>query len=167
MCCLVSLCPLTMSNRHYTIRCLFSPWPRLSLSFCLRAYTELLRFPAKGKQPNKSVVVVDVVHGQFGIWFIVRFVSIRSVSFSICFHSFDHAFNPSICFSCFATCIHVSSQRHLHSSITGHMLYISFPASTVRLPHNFILYRMLIVMPVEVMIDTFINKTTPTATSQE
>ena len=46
-------------------------------------------------------------------------------------------------------------------STTVRLLYI-LPGSTLRLPHDFGIYCLLIILPVEVAIDTLI-KTTPTA----
>ena len=103
------------------------------------------------------------------------FVSVLSVSFAICcsFHfdsfgfvcnsfSFVHSFSQSICLRHFA----ISRPDQVRSSITVHLLYTSSPGSTVRLPHNFVFSRVLIILPVEVAIDTLI-KTMPTAITPE
>ena len=63
--------------------------------------------------------------------------------------------------------LRISSQTRLRLSIIVHLLYISFPGSTVCPPHDFEFHRVLIVLPVKVVIDTLINKTTPIAISQE
>ena len=94
---------------------------------------------------------------------VLNSFSVRLVSFAIRFRLFDHLFDLSIRLHHFV----ISSPTRLFSLITVHLLYISLLGSTVRLPDDFIFYRVLIVLPVEVAIDTLINKTAPTAVSRE
>ena len=79
-------------------------------------------------------------------------------SFAFCFRSFNHSFNQSIHLHHFT----LSSQAWLRLSIAVHLLYIGLPESKVHLPHDFIIYCVLILLPLEVAIDMLI-KTTPTA----
>ena len=97
------------------------------------------------------------------IRFVVRSLLIRLVSFAIRFRSFDHSLDQSIRLCHF---VYISSQTRLCSSITVHLSYTSLPGSPVRLPHDFVFYPVLIVLPVEVAIDTLI-KTTPKGITRE
>ena len=49
-----------------------------------------------------------------------------------------------------------------NTSVTVHLLYIGLPESTLRLPHGFVIYRVLILLPLDIEIDMLI-KITPTA----
>ena len=126
----------------------------LTLTFGFRAYAKLIRCPAIRKQLNEWRCML----------LLMLYIPVLDslASFTIRFRSLDHSFDQSIRLRHFV----ISSQTRLRSSITVHLLYISLPGSTVRLPHDFVVYRVLIVLPVEVVIDKLI-KTTSTAITRE
>ena len=159
--CVKNLCSKFLSKKNFVLYdCVSHDWG-VYINFGLRAYAEFICCPLNAKLLNKRhcCCYIYSVHSRF----IVCFVSILLVLFEIRFRSSDHSFDQSICPHHFV----ISSQTQLHSSITLHLLYIVLPASTVRLPHDFVFYRVVIVLPVEVAIDTLINKTPPTVLSQE
>ena len=99
---------------------------------------------------------------QFISRFIIRFVLICFILFSICFVCWNiHSVNRFV----FVT-FHFIQWNSISFivleviSTTVCLLYISLPGSAVCLSHNFIVYHMLIVLPVEVVKDTLI-KTPP------
>ena len=96
------------------------------------------------KQLNKKGCFVVVV---FRIRFAtVSFHSIQFIHlFHICFVSFSiHPFIHSIPL-CFISV--QSNSTSFMVSISVHLLYVSFPGSTVHLPHNFVDYRVLVAPP--------------------
>ena len=78
-------------------------------------------------------------------WFHLRFI-------------FVHSINPFV---------FITSLYPVKLDLVCQLLYtcrtLIFLGSTVRLLHNFVLYRMLIILPVKVATDMLVNKTTPTA----
>ena len=132
-----------------------------TLTFGFWAYALIMRCSAKGKQPNKQRCCCHL-----GLYLI-------------CFDSFGFVFDLfSFVRSFFRSIDSSSSLRYIPSNSTSfvvievilttvYLLYTSLIGSTVRLPHDFIFYHMLMVLPVEVVTDMFINKTTPTATLRE
>ena len=135
--------------------------PEFSQTFGFWAYTELMRYPTKGKQPNKRRCCCQCCSYSIRIWFIVRFISLWLRLHFAFVRSIIRLINRSI----FITSL-LSSQAWLRLSITVHLLYIGLPESKVHLPHDFIIYRVLILLPLEVAIDMLI-KTTPTAITWE
>ena len=105
--------------------------------------------PVKGKQLIKRHCCCWCYILSLRIWFlfISVFVSLLN-SYSICcsfhfnlfgfvynsFHSFNHSFNQLSLLRHFV----ISGQTQFRSLIAVHLLYISFPGSTVCLPHDFI-----------------------------
>ena len=88
------------------------------------------------------------------IWFCLRFVFVHSIICSINWFVFVTLLYPiKLDFVCWL----------LYTCCT---LY-SLPGSTVHLPHDFLFYHVLIVLPVEVAIDTPFDKTTSMHISRE
>ena len=127
--------------------------------------------PMKEKQLNKwhcccwCCLLFDLFFGSF--WFVLILFSFVFVSFS-----FVRSLIRSINWFIFITFSFIQSNSILFVVTdmiltTVYLLYASLSGSTVCLLHDVIFYPLLIVLPVELVTDMLINKTTPRASSQE
>ena len=146
---------------------MFAPRLKLSLlTFGLQAYAIIMHCPAKGKQPNNRCCCCQCC--SYTIRYSIQYsicCSLRFSSFAIHFRSFNYSFDQSICLCHFSIQSNSTSfivLEYIVISTTVHLLYISLPGSTLRLPHDFVIYCVLIILPVKVAIGALI-KTTPTA----
>ena len=137
-----------------------------TLTFSLQAYAELIRCPANTKQLDKRCCCCWCYIAQFVfdlcsfwysfqcssctrfIYFHLQFVFVRSINQVVFVNSLYPVkldFVRRLLYTCctFVSWIHCATAAWFH------------------------IYRMLIVLPVEVAIDTHINKTTPTAISRK
>ena len=116
----------------------------------------------KGKQLNKGsrCCRLDLYSFRCSIHFSLLFICFNLFGFiAICFHSFGQ----SVRFR-YICSIQSNSISFVVIKVILTTVYLLY---TVHLLHDLIFYCVLIALPVEVVIDMLINKTTPLAILQE
>ena len=134
-----------------------------TLSFGFGAYAELIRSPTNQKQLKKFRFVFNSLFHSFRFLggFVFRFVFLRSIMQAFLW-SMDSS--SSQFFSTQSNSITFVVLKIILTAV--YLFYITLTGSTVRQPDDFVVLRVLILQPVEVVMETVIHKTTLTAMSR-